>query len=221
MENVTGITLSANNFSWIGGNAVILSASVRNVTVTTNVFQYIGTSGVAIQGKSGVALMDGRDGEAMTAAKGAALDNGVRLPKYNVVSHNIFADYGVWDKQSACYHKALAPGNLFLNNVCFNASRHGVNFQDGMGGGGIAEGNVMFNLNRETSDTTAFNSWNRRNYITSDLVDPTIGVLIPPTNNEWRRNLVLARDYFGIRDGNGNALRNDDGASYYTHSNNV
>ena len=50
--------------------------------------------------------------------------------------------------------------------------RVGVNFQDGMGGGGIAEGNVMFNLNRETHDTTAFNSWNRRNYITSDPADP-------------------------------------------------
>ena len=31
---------------------------------------------------------------------------------------------------------------MFLNNVCFNSSRHGVNFQDGMGGGEIAEGNV-------------------------------------------------------------------------------
>ena len=39
------------------------------------------------------------------------------------------------DKQSACFHKALAPNNTFLNNVCFNTSRHAVNFQDGFGGG--------------------------------------------------------------------------------------
>ena len=117
--------------------------------------------------------------------------------------------------------QALAPGNLFLNNVCFNASRHGVNFQDGFGGGGIAEGNVFFNLNRETKDTTALNSWNRRNYIMSDPNDPARDILVPPTMNEWRRNLILGRNYYGVRDGMGNGLRNDDGASYYTHSRNV
>jgi len=122
-------------------------------------FEWIGTNGVAVQGKTGAAMMDGRDGEAMMAAHGVAADNGVRLPKDNLVSHNLFVNYGIWDKQAACFHKALAPGNMFLNNVCFNSSRHGVNFQDGMGGGGVAEGNLMFNNNRETSDTTAFNSW--------------------------------------------------------------
>ena len=49
----------------------------------------------------------------------------------------------------------------------------------------------MFNLNRETKDTTALNSWNRRNYITSDPTDPALGIVIPPTHNQWRRNLIL------------------------------
>ena len=96
---------------------MVLSASVRGVNVTANVFRWLGTSGVAVQGKTGDAMMDGRDGERMTAAHGVGADNGVRLPTGNLVSHNIFADYGIWDKQSACYHKALAPGNAFLNNV--------------------------------------------------------------------------------------------------------
>jgi hypothetical protein len=222
IENATGVKLLACSFMHIGGNAVFLSNSVRNSTVSRNLFQWLGTSGVAVQGKTGGAMMDGRDGEMLMAMHGPAADNGVRLPKHNLVENNVFADYGIWDKQSACYHKALAPGNMFKNNVCFNSSRHGVNFQDGFGGGGIAEGNVMFNLNRETSDTTAFNSWNRRNYITSPSSgDPAAGILLPEAPNEWRRNLVLGRDYYGIRDGNGNGLRNDDGASNYLHSNNV
>ena len=112
----------SNDLQWIGGNAVFLSNSVRNTTVTGNLFRWLGTNGVAVQGKTGVGMMDGRDGEAMMARHGSAADNGVRLPKDNLISHNIFADYGIWDKQSACYHKALAPGNLFLNNVCFNSS---------------------------------------------------------------------------------------------------
>ena len=80
-------------------------------------------------------------GEAMVAAGGK--DNGVRLPKHNVVTHNVFSDYGVWDKQSAAYHKALAPGNTFAYNVVFNCSRHGVNFQDSMGGEGLVHHNVL------------------------------------------------------------------------------
>lgn len=96
IENATALTISDNTFTWVGGNAVVLSASVRNVTVTANLFRYLGTSGVAVQGKTGAALMDGRDGEAMMAAHGPKADNGVRLPRDNVVSHNMFIDYGVW-----------------------------------------------------------------------------------------------------------------------------
>ena len=66
---------------------------------------------------------------------------------------------GIWDKQSAAFHKALAPGNTFAANVVFNSSRHGVNFQDSMGGEGLVANNVFFNLNRETTDTAALNSW--------------------------------------------------------------
>ena len=110
MENATALKFVGNHFAYVGGNAVFLSASVRNVTVSQNLFNWIGTSGVAVQGKTGAAMMDGRDGEAMAAAHGPRADNGVRLPKDNLVSHNVFANYGVWDKQSAAYHKALAPG---------------------------------------------------------------------------------------------------------------
>ena len=92
VENATGLTFVGNDFEHIGGNAVVLSASVRNVTVTQNSFQWLGTNGVAVQGKTGAAMMDGRDGEAMMAKAGAASDNGVRLPTNNVVSHNIFAN---------------------------------------------------------------------------------------------------------------------------------
>ena len=220
VENATGLAFTGSNFSWIGGNGVVLSASVRGVNVSSSVFRFLGTSGVVVQGKTGDAMMDGRDGERMAAVHGPAADNGVRYPTGNLVVGNVFADYGIWDKQSACFHKALAPDNVFKNNVCFNASRHGVNFQDGVGGS-IAEGNVMFNLNRETSDTTAFNSWSRRHYVTSHADDPAVATLIPSRYNQWRRNLILGRNYYGVRDGNGDGLRNDDGASFYTHSNNV
>jgi hypothetical protein len=122
VENATGLRVTGCNFSWIGGNAVVLSASVRGVNVSASTFRFLGTSGVVVQGKTGNAMMDGRDGERMAAAHGATADNGVRLPTGNLVANNVFADYGIWDKQSACYHKALAPYNTFRDNVCFNST---------------------------------------------------------------------------------------------------
>ena len=38
--------------------------------MAANLFQWLGTSGVAVQGKTGAAMMDGRDGEALMAAYG-------------------------------------------------------------------------------------------------------------------------------------------------------
>lgn len=128
-ENASAIVFRGNDFEWIGGNGVVLSASSKNVTIAENHFRFLGTSGVVLVGRTGAAMMDARDGEELAAAHGAAADNGVRLPANNVVSRNMFMDFGIWDKQSAAFHKALAPGNVFEHNVVFNGPRHGVNFQ--------------------------------------------------------------------------------------------
>jgi hypothetical protein len=141
-ENASSLVIQGNTLKHIGGNGMFLSNSVSDVLITDNRFSFLGTSGVLIVGRTGRAMMDGRDGEAMLAAGGE--DNGVRLPKRNVVSHNVFSDYGIWDKQSAAFHKAVAPGNTFAYNVVFNCSRHGVNFQDSMGGKGLVHHNVFF-----------------------------------------------------------------------------
>jgi hypothetical protein len=129
-ENASHLRIEGNTLTHIGGNAVFLSNSVNNVSVRRNRLSYLGSSGVLLVGRTGAAMMDARDGELMAAkaAPGstAAHDNGVRLPKNNIISHNVISDYGVWDKQSAAYHKALAPGNSFSHNVVFNCSRHGV-----------------------------------------------------------------------------------------------
>lgn len=77
-ENASFLLLQGNDLLHIGGNAVFLSNSVRNVTVRQNRFSFLGTSGVSVVGRTGASMMDARDGEAMAAVGG--LDNGVRLP---------------------------------------------------------------------------------------------------------------------------------------------
>jgi len=224
MENAHNVTVVGNTLEHIGGNAIFLSNAVADVRVSSNLFRFIGTSGVSLVGRTGNALSDGRDGEAIVERHGKDRDNGVRLPKRNKIDHNIFADLSVWDKQSACYHKAVAaPDNIFMNNVCFNTSRHAVNYEDSMGGGGAVEGNVMFNLNRETEDTAAFNSWGRRTYLLSDYdSDPAKARVVPKEFHSIRRNLVLTRNYHsvGYQD-NGDGLRCDDAASWYNMSSNI
>ena len=71
-ENASALAVSGCDLEHIGGNGVVLSNSVRNVTITRNHFQFLGTSGVLIIGRTGRALMDARDGEAMVAAAAAA-----------------------------------------------------------------------------------------------------------------------------------------------------
>ena len=235
VENATSITIQSCDLRNLGGNGVFLSNYVRSVDVRGNHFSHLGTSGVLLVGRTGASLMDAQDGgeggEGDNGGGGGGANARVRLPRGNTVSHNVFHDYGIWDKQSAAYHKALAPGNKFTNNVVFNASRHGVNFQDSMGGAGVVDGNVFFSLNRETKDTAALNSWGRRPYLfnegaTSNNVDandtrtaatPPTAHLIPSQMNSWRNNLILARQI----DPNtpdayrrGNCLRCDDGASW-------
>jgi hypothetical protein len=50
MENTTDVKIIGCDFSHIGGNAVFLSNSVSNSVLSSNMFEYLGTSGVAVQG---------------------------------------------------------------------------------------------------------------------------------------------------------------------------
>ena len=57
----------------------------------------------------------------------------------------------------------------------------------------------------------------------SEQSNPRKPQLVPSANNlnRWRNNLVLGRNFWGVRDGNGDCLRCDDGASWFNMSNNV
>jgi len=81
LENTTAISIEHCRLRHIGGNAIFLSNSVEDTVIKANDFSFLGTSGVAIVGKTGAAMMDARDGEWLAAKYGLSADNGVRLPK--------------------------------------------------------------------------------------------------------------------------------------------
>ena len=112
--------------------------------------------------------------------------------------------------QVSCYFQAQTQRSTLRHNICFNGPRAGINFNDGMGGGNLLEGNLVFNMVRETQDHGAFNSWDRQPFVVERDGRPTYVPLV----NEIRGNLML-NDYNSQE-----AIDNDDGSSHYeTHHN--
>ena len=112
--------------------------------------------------------------------------------------------------QVSCYFQAQTQRSTLRHNICFNGPRAGINFNDGMGGGNLLEGNLVFNMVRETQDHGAFNSWDRQPFVVERDGRPTYVPLV----NEIRGNLMF-NDYNSQE-----AIDNDDGSSHYeTHHN--
>jgi hypothetical protein len=53
--------------------------------------------------------------------------------------------------------QALAHHNFLIGNVMYNGPRAAININDGLIGGDIIEGNLVFNMVRETGDHGCFN----------------------------------------------------------------
>jgi len=92
----------------------------------------------------------------------------------------------------------------------FHLPRAAINFNDGLGGGNLVEGNVIFDTCRESGDHGPINSWDRMPFLTDTTGSPSFAAL--PTHT--RHNLIWAN--YGASQG----FDNDDGSSfYYTHHN--
>ena len=92
----------------------------------------------------------------------------------------------------------------------FNLPRAAINFNDGLGGGNLVEGNIIFNACRESGDHGPINSWDRMPFLTTTTGKPSF----TPLPSHTQHNMILAN--YGASEG----FDNDDGSSwYYTHHN--
>merc|ERR1712007_381516 len=93
-------------------------------------------------------------------------------------------------KQTSAYFQTLSSHNTVCGNVMYNDPRAAINFNDGMGGGDMVEGNLLFNWVRETNDHGPINSWDRVPFVTllGNSTDPS-GVL--PSWNRIQRNFIV------------------------------
>ena len=190
IEGVDGFLLQNCLFDAPGGNAVFLSNFVRHAVIEGNEFVFVGESAIAAVGSS--SLMDGTD---------------ENQPRGTRVIRNLMHENGIFGKQTSAYIQSVACQTELIGNVMFNGPRAGINFNDGFGGGNLVEGNLVFNMVRETLEHGPFNSWDRQPYLTTveDGHTPSLN----PAQNNITRNFII-NNYLGIY-----PIDHDDGSCYY------
>eukprot|EP00118_Oscarella_pearsei_P004070 m.16912 g.16912 ORF g.16912 m.16912 type:complete len:817 (+) comp27198_c0_seq1:101-2551(+) len=190
-------------FDQPGGNGVFLSNYVRNSTISGCEFYACGDSAIVSAGSTD--LMNGTLGT---------------YPAYNVIERNHIHEIGIFGKQTSGYFKAVARRNVIRENVMYNGPRAGVNFNDGFAGGEILEGNLIFNMVRETSDHGTFNSWDRQPWLYSDTDLPSGSLKLSPEMHHLRGNFIFNGNFIGHSNGL-YCIDHDDGSSQYNDSGNV
>jgi len=194
VDGAFGITVIHCMFDQAGGNALFLSNYVENSTIIFNEFVYPGDSAIAAVGST-----QEIDGTKPTQ------------PVNNLISNNHMHEIGVFGKQTSCYIQSLAYRTTLKSNVCYNGPRAGINFNDGFGGGNRVDGNLVFNMVRETSDHGLFNSWDRQPYITPDGKG---GISINPQQNIITHNFLI-NGYNSVW-----TIDHDDGSAWYNDTEN-
>jgi len=194
LEGTENVTFTDCQFRRLDGNAIFLGAYNRHTTVARSDFSWLGEGAMATWGDT----INGYD------ATGGA------QPRFSVIENNVMSNLGLYQKQSSAWGQNKACQNIIRNNVMFNLPRAAINFNDGLGGGNLIEGNVIFHTCRESGDHGDINSWDRMPFLADTTGKPSFAAL--PTHAQG--NLIWGD--FAASQG----FDNDDGSSfYYTHDN--
>jgi hypothetical protein len=148
IEGAERVTVSGCVFERVDGNAVLLSAYSRNVSITYNEFSWIGQTAVAAWGNT--APTAGAD-SVMPYGYGADGTNGDQ-PRDAVIAFNLCRELGVYEKQSSFYTQFKSGYNHVYKNIVYNGPRAHLNHNDGFAGGTVHESNLIFNSCRESGD---------------------------------------------------------------------
>ncbi|CAK0871805.1 unnamed protein product [Prorocentrum cordatum] len=198
VDGAERLTLRRLSFDQVDGNAVFFSGLVRNSSVEDCDFWRAGESAMLVVGS-------------VPAGGDARVLAGARLPMNNTFTGNWVEEVGVHVKQTSCFFKSMAGGNLLQGNVCYNGPRAGFNWNDGLPGGDVLEHNVIFNMVRETGDHGTFNSWDRKEFVYD--CPGGGGVCFTPQTIRLRHNMFIGPAGWNVD--------HDDGSSQYEDFSNV
>ena len=197
VQNAANITITNCRFDRVDGSGVFVSNWTRGVEVSYSEFSFTGSAAVCVVGTAN--LIDGTNGN---------------FPRMTLIEKNWIHDGGVWSKNylGGSIFLALQAESVVRGNVLYNTPRSGITFNDGFGGGDLVANNLIFNTNRETSDTGNIYTYNRLPFVTS--VRNGIPSLLPATRN-------ITRNWFIVNYGSIWGIDNDDGSSFYLNAFNV
>ncbi|KAL3936175.1 MAG: hypothetical protein SGBAC_008457 [Bacillariaceae sp.] len=194
LEGTENVTIVDSKFLRLDGNAIMLGGYCHGTHISRSEFSWIGNGAIATWGDT-----DGYDATAPSQ------------PRHTVVFQNVMSNLGLYQKQSSGFGQNKACLNTVIDNVMFNLPRAAINFNDGLGGGNMIRGNIIFNACRESGDHGPINSWDRMPFLTNTAgTEPSF----TPLPTRTTKNFILAN--YGASEG----FDNDDGSSwYYTYDN--
>ena len=205
LQGVVDSTIDGCVFERLDGNAIMLSAFNRNVTISRNEFAWIGASAVVVWGNAEGGGSPSND-SIVPSGYGFNGTNGDQ-PRTCTITQNFCRENGVIVKQSSFFTSFKGSVNTVSRNIVFNGPRAHININDGFRGGNMIERNLLVNGIRETGDHGPINSWNRESYL-FDGQDgkPTVYKMMDTV----RQNLILG-NYGTLA-----SVDTDDGTCYWS-----
>mmetsp|Transcript_36805 Transcript_36805/g.89360 ORF Transcript_36805/g.89360 Transcript_36805/m.89360 type:complete len:539 (+) Transcript_36805:3-1619(+) len=194
LEGTENVVIVDSKFHRLDGNAIMLGGYCHGTQIMRSEFSWLGNGAIATWGDT-----NGYDATMPSQPRGT------------VVSQNVMSNLGLYQKQSSGFGQNKACLNAVTDNVMFNLPRAAINFNDGLGGGNMIRGNIIFNACRESGDHGPINSWDRMPFLTNTT---GTGPSFTPLPTHTTKNYILAN--YGASEG----FDNDDGSSwYYTYDN--
>ncbi|MCL5129576.1 chitobiase/beta-hexosaminidase C-terminal domain-containing protein [Algibacter sp. L4_22] len=234
MEGAENCSITDNNFEYLGGNGVFMSAYNRNNTVSSCRFVHVGESAVAFVGSPDAVRfyqtwddreIDGENWDDMR--KNMDLEPGPKSPNYPkncTIENSVMHDFGDYGKQVAGIYISMSHKIKASHNTIYNCPRAGICINDGTWGGHIIEFNDIWETVRETGEHGPFNSWGReRQWRGSRGTDEQFLkelTKLDAIDNVIIRNNRIANYRKSISAGNW-TIDLDDGSSYFEIYNNL
>lgn len=191
-------TVADCDFDQLGGNAIFVNNYNRRITIRGCDIHDIGASAIAFVGDTKAVrnpLFEYNQRQAYNQIDKTPGPQTENYPADCLVEDCLIRKFGVVEKQATGIQLSMAMGITVRHCSIYEASRAGININEGTFGGHVIEFCDVFDTVRETGDHGSFNSWGRDRFWQLDnapkdeLPDLALLDVVKPNiirNSRWR-----------------------------------